>query len=103
MFRYIRGSSCGFNYNNEIWFITHLVSYESPRWYYNCIVVFDSNMKLLRYTPPFKLDNTPIEYTLSIIVEDDKVIIPYSKWDRETIIGIYDKQYIEKLFLNNNS
>lgn len=103
MFRYIRGSSCGFNYNNEIWFITHLVSYESPRWYYNCIVVFDNNMKLLRYTPPFKLDNTPIEYTLSIIVEDDKVIIPYSKWDRETIIGIYDKQYIEKLFLNNNS
>ncbi len=99
IFKYIRGSSCGFNYNNEIWFITHLVSYESPRWYYNCIVVFDNNMNLLRYTPPFKLDNTPIEYTLSIIVEDNKVIIPYSKWDRETIIGIYDKQYVEGLFI----
>ena len=59
-------------------------------------------MNLLRYTPPFKLDNTPIEFTLSILVEDDKVIIPYSKWDRETIIGIYSKQYIESL-LNNNA
>ena len=102
MFRYVRGSSCGFNYKDEIWFITHIVSHETPRYYYHVIVVFDSNMNLLRYTPPFKLDNTPIEFTLSILVEDDKVIIPYSKWDRETIIGIYSKQYIESL-LNNNA
>ncbi len=101
MFKYIRGSSCGFNYKDEIWFITHIVSHETPRWYYHVIVVFDTNMKLLRYTPPFKLDNTPVEFTLSIIVEDDKVIIPYSKWDRETIIGIYSKQYIESLWNNN--
>ena len=99
MFKYLRGSSCGFNYKNEIWFITHIVSYESPRWYYHVIVVFDNDMNLLRYSPPFKLDNTPIEYSLSIIVEDDKVIIPYSKWDRETIIGIYDKNYIETLLV----
>jgi len=99
MFRYLRGSSCGFNYNDEIWFITHLVSHEAPRYYYHVIVVFDNDMNLLRYTPPFKLDNTPVEFTLSIIVEDDKVIIPYSKWDRENIIGIYSKQYIETLFV----
>ena len=102
IFKYVRGSTCGFNYKNEIWFVTHIVSYESPRYYYHVIVVFDKEMNLLRYSSPIKLDNTPIEFTLSIIVEDDKVIIPYSKWDRETIIGIYDKKYIESL-LNNNS
>jgi tetratricopeptide (TPR) repeat protein len=95
IFNYVRGSSCGFNYNNEIWFITHIVSYEQPRYYYNLIAVFNTNMDLLRYSAPFKLANTPIEYTLSIVVENNKVLIPYSKWDRETLIAIFDKEYIE--------
>lgn len=101
MFKYIRGSSCGFSYKDEIWFITHMVSHGSPRWYYHVIVVFDKVMNLLRFSPPFKLDNTPVEFSLSIIVDDDKIIIPYSKWDRETIIGVYDKKYVEGLLTNN--
>lgn len=101
MFKYIRGSSCGFSYKDEIWFITHMVSHGSPRWYYHVIVVFDKDMNLLRFSPPFKLDNTPVEFSLSIIVDDDKIIIPYSKWDRETIIGVYDKKYVEGLLTNN--
>jgi glycosyltransferase involved in cell wall biosynthesis len=114
----VRGSTCGFNYskkigenNNgnisisieetEIWFISHIVSYEpfrDPlRYYYHIISVFDSNMNLLRYSAPFKFEGEPIEYCLSIIVEDERVIINYSTWDRTTRIGIYDKQYIDSL------
>jgi len=111
-FSRIRGSTCGFKYNKkigennngnikidimeqEIWFVTHLVSYENPRHYYHSIVVFDSNLKLLRYSAPFKFEGEPIEYCLSIVVEDETVIINYSTWDRTTIIGFYDKKYID--------
>jgi len=113
IFSHTRGSSCGFKYtkqmtnNNgnivityeesEIWFVVHLVSYESPRHYYHMIVVFDENMQLLRYSAPFKFEGEPIEYCLSIVVENDLVLLNYSTWDRTTKIGLYDKEYIETL------
>lgn len=118
IFSRIRGSTCGFKYlkkiyntndtndtNNinidimetEIWFVTHMVSYEEPRHYYHILVVFDSNMNLLRYSAPFKFEGEPIEYCLSIVVEDDRVLINYSTWDRTTIVGIYDKKYIDSI------
>jgi len=114
MFIRIRGSTCGFKYSkkigtnnngnisidiieDEIWFVTHIVSYENPRHYYHVIVVFDSNMNLLRYSSPFKFQGEPIEYCLSILVEDERVLINYSTWDRTTRIGIYDKKYIDSI------
>ena len=98
LFANVRGSSCGFNYKNEIWFITHIVSYETPRHYYHVIVVFDEALNLLRYSPLFKLQGECIEYCLSIVVEDERVLINYSTWDRTTRIGVYDKKYIESTF-----
>jgi hypothetical protein len=114
IFSRIRGSTCGFKYttkseksNNgnieiaiedyEIWFVNHIVSYESPRHYYHIITIFDSNMNLLRYSAPFKFEGDPIEYCLSIVVEDEQVLINYSTWDRTTRIGIYDKKYIDSI------
>jgi len=114
IFSYVRGSTCGFKYsaktisensnnikltlyNEEIWFIVHLVSYESPRHYYHLFVVFDENMNLLRYSAPFKFEGEAIEYCLSLIVKDEEVIINYSCWDRSTKIGVYDKTYIDSL------
>jgi hypothetical protein len=61
------------------------------------IVVFDDNMQLLRYSAPFKFEGEPIEYCLSIVVEDERVLLNYSTWDRTTKIGVYDKEYIEGL------
>jgi tetratricopeptide (TPR) repeat protein len=104
IFSHVRGSSSGFTYKtpitlsvSEIWFVVHLVSYEQPRHYYHMIVVFDANMKLLRYSAPFKFDTEPIEYCLSLIVEDERVLMNYSTWDRTTRIGIYDKKYIDSI------
>ena len=98
LFKHVRGSSNGFTYKNEIWFVTHMVSYENPRHYYHLIVVFDLNMNLLRYSFPFKFEGEAIEYCLGIIVEDDRIILPYSTWDRTTKLAIYDKSYIENIF-----
>jgi tetratricopeptide (TPR) repeat protein len=114
IFSRVRGSTCGFKYRKnldkthngniliditeeEIWFVTHIVSYESPRHYYHIIVVFDKNMNLLRYSAPFKFEGEPIEYCLSILVEDDRVLMNYSTWDRTTRIGVYDKKYIDSI------
>ena len=118
IFSKVRGSSCGFNYvknigsnNNgnitidieerEIWFVSHIVSYEEPRHYYHIISVFDSDMNLLKYSAPFKFEGEPIEYCLSIIVEDKRVLMNYSTWDRTTRIGAYDKAYVESLLKYN--
>jgi hypothetical protein len=114
IFNYMRGSTCGFKYSkpvgefkngnipiqiveDEIWFVTHIVSEEAPRHYYHVIVVFDANMKLLRYSAPFKFEGEPIEFCLSIVVEDERVLINYSTWDRTTRIGVYDKKYIDSI------
>jgi hypothetical protein len=99
LFNHIRGSSCGYSYNDEIWFIVHLVSSsESPRHYYHLICVFDENMKLLRYTAPFKFFNSCIEYSLGIIVEQKKGLITISQYDSTTNISVYSKDYIENIF-----
>jgi tetratricopeptide (TPR) repeat protein len=93
---HVRGSSSGFTYNtsdntSEIWFVVHLVSYEQPRHYYHMIAVFDTDMQLLRYSAPFKFDTEPIEYCLSLIVEDVMSLMNYNTYDMTTRIGIYDK------------
>ena len=106
IFSYVRGSSCGYKFLNkknmdkeEIWFIVHLVSYEIPRIYYHLIIVFNNDMDLLRYTAPFKFTEEPIEYSLSLIIEEERVLITYSVWDRESKIGIYDRNYIDSLLI----
>ena len=128
IFSHVRGSTCGFKYikkisqnininhidtysdisnisiklyETEIWFVVHIVSYETPRHYYHIIAVFDEKMNLLRYSAPFKFEDIPIEYCLSIVVEDDRVLINYSGWDRTTRIGIYDKEYIDSILKYN--
>lgn len=97
IFSYARGSSSGFQYKDELWFVVHLVSHESPRHYYHLLVVFDKDMNPKRYSAPFKFEGTPIEFCLSIVVEDERVLINYSTWDRTTRIGVYNKDYIDSI------
>jgi hypothetical protein len=86
-------------YKEEIWFIVNLISFEKPRCYYHLIIVFNKDMDLLRYTAPFKFTEEPIEYSISLIVEEERVLITYSVWDRESKIGIYDRNYIDSLLI----
>jgi tetratricopeptide (TPR) repeat protein len=97
IFKHMRGSTSGAEFNNEIWFVTHIVSYEQPRHYYHLFVVFDKSMKLLRYSAPFKFQEDCIEYCIGLVVESDRIIVPYSSWDRTTKIGVYDKKYIDSI------
>jgi hypothetical protein len=99
LFNHARGSTCGFTFNDEIWFIVHIVSYDSPRQYYNVFVVFDVQMNLKKYSAPFKFENDDIEYCIGLIIESTRIIASYSVNDNQTKLAVYDKSYIEtKLF-----
>ena len=95
IFQHVRGSSPGFRYKDEYWFSLHVVSYETPRHYYHVIVVFDENMNFKKHTAPFKYEGECIEYTLGLVVEDERVIMTYSTWDRSSKIAVYDKAMID--------
>ena len=96
-FQHTRGSSNGFEYGNEIWFLCHVVEYSQPREYYHFFAVFDKNtMNIIRWSHLFKFEGEKIEYALGLVIKENKIIISYSKWDSEPTIGIYDKEKVEK-------
>lgn len=103
IFESVRGSTCAAEYNDELWFICHIVSYEQPRQYYHMFVCLDKELNLLRYSAPFKLSDASVEYCLGLIVKEDKVIISYSEWDRTTKVSIYDKKYIDNKIKYKNA
>lgn len=98
IFNHSRGSTPGVYFNNEYWFILHLVSYETPRHYYHFIAVFDADLNFLRHTAPFKFEGEAIEYCLGIVVEEHRLLATYSTWDGSTHLAVYDKSYIDGLF-----
>jgi hypothetical protein len=101
LFNNARGSTCGFTFEDEIWFIVHIVSYESPRQYYNVFVVFDVHMNLKKYSAPFKFETDTIEYCIGLIIESTRIITSYSVDDCQTKLSIYDKSYIETKLFNH--
>ena len=97
-FKYIKGSSPGFTYKGEIWFVGHLIVYHEnlPREYYHCIIILDEKtLEIKKYSKPFYFSKNydyTIEYCLGIIVEKNRLILSYSIMDSQSYIGIYDKK-----------
>jgi len=89
-----RGSSCGFNYNNELWFIIHC---NNDGDYYHSIVVFNEHVVLKKHTSWFKFKGYKIEFCIGLYIENDKLILPYSIYDNQSYIDIYDMNTINNL------
>jgi tetratricopeptide (TPR) repeat protein len=104
MFKCIRGSTCGvMNGLNELWFICHVVAENDPltRHYYDIFVVLDPNtLQVIKTSPFFKYNKDRIQYTLGLIIEEDKVIISYSTMDDNSCVSVYNKSDIEKSMIN---
>lgn len=99
-FRHVRGSTHAYEYDKEVWFLAHVVEYSQPREYYHFFVVFDKDaftgeLKLNRWSNLFKFEGEKIEYALGLIIEENRIIVSYSKWDREPVIGVFDKFKVE--------
>jgi glycosyltransferase involved in cell wall biosynthesis len=102
-FRDVRGSTNGCLVpavdGLEIWFLTHYVAYSTPRHYYHCIVVLDAKtLAMKRHSTLFKFEGEKIEYALGLIVEADRLLMTYSKWDAESILAVYDRAAFENEF-----
>jgi tetratricopeptide (TPR) repeat protein len=101
IFTRVRGSTPGYSFGNEIWFIVHVVSYETPRHYYHMLVIFDNNLENIHYSAPFKFQGLSIEYCVGLIVEESRVLISYSTMDNTTKLGFYNKSYLRSLVKYN--
>jgi glycosyltransferase involved in cell wall biosynthesis len=85
-FQDLRGSTNGAVVGSERWFLCHIANYTTPRTYYHMIVVLDENLNYKRNSILFKFHDVCIEYALGMIVEDERLIITYSKMDRTSAI-----------------
>ena len=102
LFDMARGSTNGFHFRDEIWFVIHFVHQwqNEPRFYYHAVVIFDEEMNLKQYTYPFKFNEKAIEYCLGLVVEDDRIIFGHSVYDNDSQIKIvHRKSFLEKYIM----
>ena len=103
-FKYIKSSTSGFLYENEIWFVGHLVvdNIDLPKNCYHCIIILDQKtLKIKKCSIPFRFSNSlenTVEYCLGIVVEKNRIIFSYSIMEFKSFIGIYDKKKIKEYF-----
>lgn len=96
-FKDLRGSTNGCLVGDELWFLCHYVGYSTPRQYYHCVVVLDAEtLAVKRHSTLFKFDGEKIEYALGLVVESDRILISYSRWDSEAMLAVYDRKTFEK-------
>tara|TARA_B100000282_G_C31737143_1_gene494090 strand:+ start:144 stop:2228 length:2085 start_codon:yes stop_codon:yes gene_type:complete len=98
LFKLVRGSTNGIVIGNEIWFIVHVVSYESKRHYYHMFVTLDlDTFKVKKYSSFFTFDKNRIEYSLGFVYfeKEDKFLIGYSKNDSEPDYMFIKKSDVE--------
>ena len=102
VFNYVRGSTNGVHVDDEIWFITHVVSYEDRRYYYHMVVILDlATMRLKRYTRLFTFEKKSVEYTLGFVYipETRRLLIGYSILDRETKYIMVGRDTIDNMMV----
>jgi hypothetical protein len=104
-FRHVRGSTHGVRIDsNEIWFLCHIVSYESRRYYYHIMVVLDAgSLKVKKYTHPFTLERAPVEYALGLIYDEKSTVffVSYSVMDRTSQIGVIPKRAFDEMMYSS--
>ena len=102
-FKDIRGSSNGVIIGGELWFLTHLVSYEDRRHYYHMMVVLDPvTYSVKRYTPLFTFTGKTVEYSLGFVEADEDILIGYSVMDKETNFISVKKKWFTDMFSRNH-
>jgi hypothetical protein len=68
-----------------------------PRTYYHLLVVLDgTTLALKRHSILFKFNDESIEYALGLVVETDRLLISYSRYDRTSAVMIMPRSVMEK-------
>ena len=86
-FRDVRGSTHGMRFGGELWFLCHIANYTTPRTYYHLLVVLDGEtLAIKRHSILFKFADESIEYALGLIVEAERLLISFSRYDRTSAV-----------------
>lgn len=95
-FRDVRGSSCGVLYDGFIWFIVHERFIQRNRQvkYLHMFVVFDEDMKLIKFSEHFTLE-IDREFAYGLLIENNEIIVSYSTNNSTSNISIFDYNYIQ--------
>jgi len=109
IFAHFKGSSNGFLYKDMYWFLVH---YTTDDWkdgrlwrqYKHSVVILSKDYTLIGYTDPFTFENEIVEYTLGMIIEDNKLCFGYSMNEKDASYGELNLEYIfDKLnFINKD-
>ena len=98
-FKEARGSTPGFIKDNEIWFVLHKAQYydDNNNRFYNYqhfFAVFDLDMNLIRYSELFKFGGCKVEFCVGLIIKENQLLLSYSILDTQSMISVYDMDYI---------
>ena len=89
LFKMARGSCNGVEFNGEYWFTVHFVLHGAQRYYMHALAVFDRDMRLQRYTLPFKFRGADTEYCLGMVVEAQRILFTHSETDSSPQLAVY--------------
>lgn len=90
-FKHMRGSTNVIEYNNNLYCMTHIVIYSTPRKYYHQIMRINKNTNIIEaYTNPFYFCNNYIEYTLGFDIKNDTINVIASQNDMNPILITID-------------
>jgi len=95
--RRLKGSSCGCvdPTTGKLWFLVHFHSEDTPRQYYHMFVVMDPmTYDILEMSCPFLFEGRKVEFGMGLIVEEERVIITYTVFDRDARIASFDKNKV---------
>jgi len=99
-FKDARGSTCGYTFGDEIWFVLHKSQKSNAPFhlemlnYQHFFAIFDRNMNLKKYSELFKLGDCKVEFCTGLIVQENRVILSYSLLDTKCFVSEYSLDYI---------
>ena len=102
--KHVRCSTNGVKIGDEIWFISHIVSYEDRRYYYHIMLVLDATtFTLKRYSRLWRFEkDVKVEYTLGFVHFSDtnRFLIGYSILDRETKYVMIPRHIFDEMWVS---
>lgn len=100
----IKGSSSGV-YDPKtqcLWFLVHFHSDQVPRQYYHMIIqVRPNDYEIVRMSRPFLFEDTTIQFGMGLLVEEKRVVMTYTVFDRDARVVSYDRATLERLLLSD--
>ena len=99
IFKHFKGSSNGFFYKNMYWFLVH---YTTDDWingrlwrkYKHAFVILDKNYSPIAYSDPFTFEDSIVEYSLGMVIKDNKICFGYSMNECDASVAELDIDYI---------